>query len=104
MAAVYRYYSGRSSHPSHSANADQGDNEEGAVDVAPAEEDPVADIQEGAVEIHVQDAEELVAVVQEEIGVMLNMRLHSILRKPTHLRTPLERLTVDAWAEQRAQL
>lgn len=104
MAAIYRYYNGRSSHPSQSANEDQEDNNEGAADVAPAEEDPVAGIQEGAVEIHVQDAEELVAVVQEEIGIMLNMRLHTILRKAPHLRTPLERLTVSAWAEQQAQL
>ena len=104
MAAVYRYYNGRSSHPSQSANEDQEDNNEGAADVPPAEEDPVADIQEGAVEIHVQDAEELVAVVQEEIGIMLNMRLHTILCKAPHLRTPLERLTVNAWAEQQAQL
>ena len=77
------------------------------VDIALAEGNPVADNQEGAamaLEIQLQDEEELVAVVQEEIGLMLNMRLHSILRKAPHLRTPLERLTVDAWAEQQAQL
>ena len=107
MATVYRFYNGRSSSHKQSANADQEDNNVEVADVAPAEEDPVAGIQEGAamaVEIHLQDAEELVAVVQEEVGIMLNMRLHTILCKAPHLRTPLERLTVDAWAEQQAQL
>ena len=107
MAAVYRYYSGRSSHPSQSANADQEDNNVEAADVAPADEDPVAGIQEGAamaVEIQLQDAEELVAGVQEEVAMMINMRLDRILRKAPHLRTPLERLAIDTWAEQRAQL
>ena len=107
MATVYRYYSGRSSNPNQSTNAGQEDNDVEAADVAQAEEDPAAGIQEGAamaLEIHLQDEEELVAVVQEEVGIMLNMRLHTILCKEPHLRTPLERLTADAWAEQQAQL
>ena len=107
MAAIYRFYYGRSSSHKQSPDMVQEDIDVEVVDVALAEENPVADIQEGAampLEIHLQGEEELVAVVQEEIGIMLNMRLHTILRKAPHLRTPLERLTADAWAEQRAPL
>ena len=107
MAAIYRFYNGRSSSHEQSPDMGQEDIDVEVADVALAEENPVADIQEGAVmplEIHLQGEEELVAVVQEEIGIMLNMRLHTILHKAPHLRTPLERLTADAWAEQRAPL
>ena len=107
MAMIYRFYNGRSSSHKQSANVVQEDYDVEVVDIALAEGSPVADIQEGAampLEIHLQDAEELVSVVQEEVGIMLNMRLHTILCKAPHLRTPLERLTVDAWAEQQAQL
>ena len=107
MATIYRFYNGRSSSHEQPANVVQEDNDVEVVDIALAEGNPVADIQEGAamaLEIHLQDAEELVAVVQEEVGIMLNMRLHTILCKEPHLRTPLERLTADAWAEQQAQL
>ena len=107
MAAFYRYYSGRSSHPNQPADADQEDNnvEEGGA--APAEEDLVADIQEGAalaVEIQLQDAEELVAGVQEEVAMVINMRLDRILCKAPHSRSPLEQLAVIKWAEHQAQL
>ena len=107
MAAIYRFHNDGSSSHGQSADMGQEDIDVEVADVALAEENPVADIQEGAVmplEIHLQGEEELVAVVQEEIGIMLNMRLHTILRKAPHLRTPLERLTADAWAEQRAPL
>ena len=107
MAAIYRFHNDGSSGHGQSADMGQEDIDVEVADVALAEENPAADIQEGAVmplEIHLQGEEELVAVVQEEIGIMLNMRLHTILRKAPHLRTPLERLTADAWAEQRAPL
>ena len=107
IAMIYQFFSSRSSGHEQSAGAVQEDDDVGVVDIALAEGNPVADNQEGAamaLEIQLQDEEELVAVVQEEIGFMLNMRLHTILRKAPHLRTPLERLTVDAWAEQQAHL
>ena len=105
IAMIYQFFNSRSSGHEQSAGAVEEDDEEGVIDIALA--DPVADNQEGAaiaLEIQLRDEEELIAVVQEEIGLMLDMRLHSILRKAVHLRTPLERLTVDAWVEQQARL
>ena len=116
MAAVYRYYSGRSSHPNQPTDADQVNNnveaadveaadmeaaDGEAADVAPADEDPDALM---AVNIQLQNAEELVAGLQEEVAMMMDMQLDRILRKAPHTRTPLERVATDAWAEQRAQL
>ena len=107
MAALYRYYSGRSPHPSQPTDAGQGNNNGEAADVPLVEEDPAAGIQEGAVmevEIQLQEAEELEAGVQEDIAMAIHMRLDRILRKTPHTRTPLERLAVLKWVEQRDQL
>ena len=111
MAAVYRYYSGRSSHPNQPTDADQGNNnveaadveaaDGEAADVAPADEDPAAMM---AVDIQLQAAEELVAGLQEEVAMMVDMQLDRILRKAPHTRTPREQVAIDAWAKQRAQL
>ena len=116
MAVVYRYYSGRSSHPNHPADADQvinnveaadveavdaeaADGE--AADVALADEDPAALM---AVNVQLQNAVEMVAGIQGQVAMMMGMQLETILRKPPHTRTPRERIAIDAWARQRAQL
>ena len=57
-----------------------------------------------AVDIQLQAAEELVAGLQEEVAMMMNMQLDRILRKAPHTRTPREQVAIDAWAKQRAQL
>ena len=106
MAMFYRYYSGRSSLPNHPADADQEDIDVEEAGAAPVEEGPIADIQVGAAlaeELQLQDAEVLVADVQEAAGVTL-MRLDRILRKAPHSRSPLERLAVIERAEHQAQL
>ena len=77
-----------------------------AAGAAPVEEGPVADIQVGAAmaeELQLQDAEELVAGVQEAARVTI-MRLDRILRKAPHSRSPVERLAVIKWEERQAQL
>ena len=111
MAVVYRYYSGRSSHPNHPADADQvinnveaadveaADGE--AADVALADEDPAALM---AVNVQLQNAVEMVAGIQGQVAMMMGMQLDTILRKPPHTRTPREQVAIDAWARQRAQL
>ena len=116
MAAVYRYYSGRSSHPNQPTDADQVNNnveaadveaadveaaDGEAADVAPADEDPAALM---AVNIQLQNAGELVAGLQGQVAMMMGMQLDTILRKPPHTRTPREQVAIDAWARQRAQL
>ena len=101
IATIYQFYKSKSSGHEQSADAVEEEDEEGVIDIALA--DPVADNQEGA-EVALGIQEELIAVVQGEIDFLLDMRLHSILRKAVHLRTPLERLTVDAWVEQQAHL
>ena len=106
MAAFYRYYSGRSSLPNHPADADQEDIDVEKADAAPVEEGPVPDIQldaDLAEELQLQDAEVLVAEVQEGAGAFL-MRLDRILCKEPHSRSPVERLAVIKWEERQAQL
>ena len=107
MAAFYRYYSGRPSQPNQPTDADQENNNVEAAGAVPAEEDLVADIQDGAalvVEIQLQDAEELVAGVQEEVALAVEMQLDRILRRAPHSWSPLERLAVNQWAGHQAQL
>ena len=48
MATIYRFYNSRSSGHEQSAGAVQEDDDEGVVDIALAEGNPVADNQEGA--------------------------------------------------------
>ena len=111
MAAVYRYYSDRSSHPNHPADTDQEVNnveaadveavDEEAADVALADEAPDALM---AVNVQLQNAVEMVAGIQGQVAMMMDMQPERILRKPHHIRTPRERMAIDAWARQRAQL
>ena len=106
MAAFYRYYNSRSSQVI-SINAIQENNNGEAANVVPAEGDLIADIQDEAalaVEIQLQDAEGLVLDIQEEVAALMRMQLERILRTDPHLRTPLERVALQQWAEHRAQL
>ena len=104
MAAFYRYYSSKSSQVI-SINANQENNNVEAANAAPAEEDLIADIQDGAalaVEIQLQVAEGLVQDVQGEVAALMGMQLERILCKEPHLRTPLEWLALNRWAEHQA--
>ena len=118
---IYRYYSGRSSHLDHPADADQVNNnveaadgeaadveaadveaaDGEAADVAPADENPAALM---AVNVQLQNAVEMVAGIHGQVAMMMGMQPEMILRKPPHTRTPRERIAIDAWARQRAQL
>ena len=99
MAAFYRYYNSKSSQVI-SINAIQENNNVEAADVVPVEGDLIADIQDGAA----QDPEGPVMDIQEEVVTLMRMQLERILRTDPHLRTPLERVALQQWAEHRAQL
>ena len=72
------------------ASALEEDNSE-TVEVSPGEA-------EAAMEAQPQNMEVLVANVQEEVILMMELLAHEIMRKEEHLRSPVEQILVNRWA------
>ena len=54
-------------------------------------------VAKAAMEVQPQNMEVLVASVQEEVTLMMDLLAHEIMRKEVHLRSPVEQSLVNRW-------